>query len=90
MTYASGKYARFVCDMCGFAYPYLDRQKTSYGTVVCPTCFDGDYDLKNHPQNKAPVISVDAEALEDMRPEVVVCIDTSWTPSLTIRTSLGV
>ena len=27
--------------------------------LVCPTDYDGAYDLKNHPQNKTPDVSDD-------------------------------
>ena len=34
----------------------------------CPTCFDGAFDLKNHPQNKAPNVR-DITAIENPRPD---------------------
>ena len=43
-----------LCDICGFRYRLNQLKKTSYGAMVCPTDYDGAYDLKNHPQNKAP------------------------------------
>lgn len=68
-SYASGKYAWSICDTCGFRYPYLEMQKTSYDAVVCPDCYDGSYDLKNHPQNKSPPIVPDPMVLKDPRPD---------------------
>ena len=40
-----------ICDMCSFRYELTVLKPTSYGTLVCPTCHDGSYDKRNHPQN---------------------------------------
>ena len=56
---ASNKNAKAVCDMCGFVYPHRVMKLNSYGLLVCPTDFDGAYDLKNHPQTKAPDVRDD-------------------------------
>ena len=69
MRYASGRHGYFVCDTCGFQYPYLERKESSYGTVVCPDCFDGDFDIKNHPQGKRLYRGPDAIFLRKPRPE---------------------
>ena len=29
------------------------RRETT-GIIACPSCFDGRYDIQNHPQNKPP------------------------------------
>lgn len=42
-----------VCDRCGFDYRRKYLRKESTGVVVCHSCHDGKYDLKNHPQNKS-------------------------------------
>jgi hypothetical protein len=41
----------------------------SYGMLVCPTDYDGAYDLKNHPQNKTPDVR-DNPAIRNPRPEL--------------------
>ncbi len=84
MSFARGDLAWYICDCCGFRYYYKDRKKTSYGTIVCDTCFDGEYDLKNHPQNFPPPISEDPQGLEEPRPDVYLAtIGVSYYPSLT-------
>jgi len=40
-----------VCDRCGFNYKRKQLRKETTNFVVCHTCFDGRFDLKNHPQN---------------------------------------
>ena len=37
-----------ICDICGFKYKLSELQKNSYGMMVCPTDFEGKYDLKSH------------------------------------------
>ena len=69
---ATGKHAWFICDNCGFRYKYMDRRKTSYGTIVCRDCHDGAYDLHNHPQNFPSSDVLDDESLEEARPETKV------------------
>lgn len=84
MAFATGENSLFVCDVCGFTYPYTSRRKSSYGTIQCDDCYDGAYDLKNHPQNFGPPLSEDPQGLEDPRPEEVFETPTSlWTPSTT-------
>ena len=58
-----------MCDTCGFVYPRKIMQLNSYKMVVCSTCFDGAFDLKNHPQNKAPNIRDDI-TIKDPRPDI--------------------
>ena len=43
-----------VCDRCGFNYKRRNVYKETTGYVVCKSCFDGAFDLKSHPQNRAP------------------------------------
>ena len=45
--------AKAMCDSCSFVYDMRVMKLNSYDMVVCPECFEGNYDLKNHPQNKA-------------------------------------
>ena len=73
---ATGKRTLAVCDTCGFVYPHRAMQKNSYGLIVCPTDFDGAYDEKNHPQNKAPNLKEDP-SIRDPRPTRSEAF-TSW------------
>tara|TARA_R110000751_G_scaffold26145_1_gene70380 strand:- start:1056 stop:1304 length:249 start_codon:yes stop_codon:yes gene_type:complete len=73
-----------ICDVCGFRYKLKDLKKSSYGTMVCPSDFDGRYDLKNHPQNKSPrvmdVRTVKFPSRRSPMPETNVTV-TDWLPS---------
>jgi hypothetical protein len=57
-----------ICDTCGFRYKLNQLKKNSYGMMVCPTDYDGQYDLKNHPQNRSPRID-ERYYIKDARPE---------------------
>jgi len=57
-----------MCDTCGFVYPHRIMQLNSYGMLVCPQDFDGQYDLKNHPQNKVPDVR-ENPAIRNPRPD---------------------
>ena len=63
---ASNKKALAVCDTCGFIYPHRVMKLNSYGMLVCPTNWDGAFDLKNHPQNRAPNVR-DDESIRNPR-----------------------
>tara|TARA_R100001510_G_scaffold55106_1_gene58577 strand:+ start:597 stop:938 length:342 start_codon:yes stop_codon:yes gene_type:complete len=65
MSYASGKYAYFICDTCGFRYRYTTARQEWSGNKVCHECFE-----TKHPQLNPPSVSVDSEALHQPRPEV--------------------
>ena len=45
--------AKAMCDISGFVYDMRVMKLNSYGMLVGPLDFDGNYDLKNHPQNKS-------------------------------------
>ena len=64
---ASNKQALAICDTCGFRYPHRVMKLNSYGLLVCPEDYEGAYDLKNNPQNKAPDVK-DNEAIRNARP----------------------
>jgi hypothetical protein len=51
-------------------------KKNSFGLLVCPTDYDGAFDEKNHPQNKAPDVK-DDETIRDPRPTQNEAF-TSW------------
>ena len=44
---ATNKRALAICDSCGMQYPHRVMKKSSYNTIRCPQCFDGNFDLKN-------------------------------------------
>jgi hypothetical protein len=73
-----------LCDICGFRYPLKTLKKNSYGMMVCSMDFEGQYDLKNHPQNKIADVS-DNENIRDarpLRPALVSAVPVSaWLPS---------
>lgn len=74
---ASTKRALAQCDICGWEYPYRVMKKNSYGLLVCPTDFDGAYDLKTHPQNKTPKLR-DDEFIKDPRPPLYAERNVLW------------
>jgi hypothetical protein len=74
---ASTKRALAICDTCGFRYPHRVLKMNSYGMLVCPTDYDGAYDLKNHPQNKTPDVR-DNPAIRNPRPELNVERNLDW------------
>ena len=43
---ASTKNALAMCDICGFVYPHRVMRLNSYGMLVCPEDYEGQYDLK--------------------------------------------
>ena len=61
--YASGKYARAMCDICGREVPYRDLRLQWDGLRVC----EEDWSEK-HPQ-LTPKIRSDAQALRHPRPD---------------------
>lgn len=68
--FATGKYAKGICDICGVAWPFNELQTTTVRgrathIKACPICWDVD-----HPQNfLSSALHMDAEALRDSRPE---------------------
>ena len=65
---ASNKNALAMCDTCGFVYPHRVMKMNSYGMLVCPQDFDGQYDLKNSPLNKVPDVR-DDPTIRNPRPD---------------------
>ena len=65
---ASNKNALAMCDTCGFVYPHRVMRLNSYHMITCPDCFEGQYDLENHPQNKVTDVR-DNPAIRDPRPD---------------------
>ena len=62
MAYAVGKYAKAICDRCGFEYPYLELQEEWNGQKTCPECYE-----PKHPQLTPSPPPADAEALYQPR-----------------------
>tara|TARA_R110000803_G_scaffold13776_3_gene38535 strand:+ start:626 stop:904 length:279 start_codon:yes stop_codon:yes gene_type:complete len=65
---ASQKNVYGLCDTCGFRYKLNQLKKNSYGMMVCPTDWDGSFNIQNHPQNKSPRIDERA-FIRDIRPD---------------------
>ena len=61
--------AKAMCDSCSFVYDMRVMKLNSYDMVVCPECFEGNYDLKNHPQNKAADVRDDT-IVPNARPDI--------------------
>ena len=74
---ASNRRALAICDTSGFQYPHRVMKLNSYGLLVCPTDFEGPYDLKNDPQNKAPNVKDDIK-IANPRPPTTLERNTTW------------
>jgi|TARA_A100001011_G_scaffold354231_1_gene396455 hypothetical protein len=61
--------AKAMCDSCSFVYDMRVMKLNSYDMLVCPECFEGNYDLKNHPQNKAADVRDDT-IVPNARPDI--------------------
>ena len=57
-----------MCDICGFVYNHNVMRLNSYGLLVCPEDFEGQYDLKNSPLNKVPNVR-DNPRVKNPRPD---------------------
>ena len=68
--------AKAMCDSCSFVYDMRVMKLNSYDMVVCPECFEGNYDLKNHPQNKAADVRDDT-IVPNARPDIG-CRNIIW------------
>ena len=58
-----------LCEVCGFRYRLHDLKETSYGVLVCPEDYDGNYDRMNHPQLSPPPPAPDTEFLVRSSPD---------------------
>ena len=65
---ASNKNALAMCDTCGFVYAHRVMRLNSYGLLVCPQDWEGQYDLKNSPLNKVPDVR-DNPMIRNPRPD---------------------
>ena len=74
---ANNKNSLAICDTCGFRYPHRVMRMNSYGMLVCPTDWDGAFNLVNNPQNKSPNVK-DDENIRNPRPDINIIADTNW------------
>ena len=63
MAYASGKFAKALCDRCAFEYKLNDLKEEWNGLKVCPDCYE-----PKHPQLEPLTATADPEALYKPRP----------------------
>jgi hypothetical protein len=61
--------AKAMCDTCSFVYDKKVMRLNSYDMLICPQCFEGNYDLKNHPQNRSANVRDDT-IVPNARPDV--------------------
>ena len=61
--------AKAMCDSCSFVYDMRVMKLNSYDMLICPECFEGNYDLKNHPQNKSADVRDDT-IVPNARPDI--------------------
>ena len=61
--------AKAMCDSCSFVYDMRVMKLNSYEMLICPQCFEGNYDLKNHPQNRSADVRDDT-IVPNARPDV--------------------
>lgn len=79
--WAKGTKSLAVCGRCGFTFKYTTMQKELSGLWVCHDCYDGEYQMLNHPQLRPPAPKPDAP-LERPRPDVVMAPATVSTGGL--------
>jgi|TARA_X000001388_G_scaffold56856_1_gene42097 hypothetical protein len=63
MAYATGKFARALCDRCGFEYKLNELKEEWNGAKTCHSCYE-----TKHPQLEPPKAKSDPEALYKPRP----------------------
>jgi len=63
MAYATGKFARALCDRCGFEYKLNELKEEWNGAKTCPSCYES-----KHPQLEPIRAKSDPEALYKPRP----------------------
>lgn len=70
----TGKNAIFCCFRCGFTYPWLEAKTELTGNKVCEECYDGHYQLSNHPQGFPPEELGPDSVLEWTNPDARVTV----------------
>ena len=63
MAYALGKFAKALCDRCGFEYKLSELKEEWNNAKVCPDCYE-----PKHPQLEPLTATADPEALYKPRP----------------------
>ena len=63
MAYASGKFAKALCDRCGFEYKLNELKQEWNGSKTCSDCYE-----PKHPQLEPLTATSDPEALYKPRP----------------------
>lgn len=84
-VFATDRIALAICDRCGQRSPHRMMRMETNKSLVCQICFDGNYDIINHPLNYPPPVSPDPEAIENPRPDSGGRSDAdgTWTVTLT-------
>ena len=72
MAYALGKFARALCDRCGFEYKLSELREEWTGSKVCSQCYE-----PKHPQLEPLTATADPEALYKPRPNNLSLIHIS-------------
>lgn len=57
-----------MCDRCGMNYYAHKMREESTGVLACEDCYDGAYDIQNHPQNKPIRPRLESKKVPDGRP----------------------
>ena len=68
---ASIRNALAICDTCGFQYPHRVMRLNSYGLLVCPTDFEGGFDLKNDPHEEINIVTLHPEIVEQFEKIII-------------------
>lgn len=91
-TFASGKHALRLCDICGFRYKYAElklvyNKDTSKNLYACKTCWD-----PSHPQLRVGEVDTkDPQALRNPRPDPGLTQSRTITvDNVNLATELGV
>ena len=67
MAYASGKFAKALCDRCAFEYPLHSLKEEWNGLKTCPECYEN-----KHPQLEPVTNVADPQAVREPRPDISV------------------
>jgi hypothetical protein len=79
MAYAKGKYAKGLCDRCGWKYDYLAlKVESGTGIKVCDECNDGMWNRVDHPLNFPPKNLIDNIAIRDPNPDRSIEEETTF------------
>ena len=88
MAYATGKFAKGLCDRCGFEYKLLQLKEEWNGAKVCHDCYE-----PKHPQLEPKRFVAEPQGLRNARPdrtenEVIAILGPN--PFETIAASSGI